>query len=120
MNNTNENNKNITFGKRLRELRKSRGFTQQMLAEKANMDEKHLCRIEKGKYFPNHNTLNNLLNALGIGIEEAGLNLENVSNNENSYYAKSMQILNTATEQELKYYYGLLKQAQKGIDILKN
>jgi hypothetical protein len=31
-----------------------------------------------------------------------------------------LQILNDAkSEQELEYYYGILRQAQKGIDILK-
>lgn len=41
------NNKN--FGKKLRDLRKAKGFTQEVLAEKAEIDEKHLSRIENGK-----------------------------------------------------------------------
>lgn len=48
---------NIEFGKRLRELRKSRGYTQQILAEKAEINEKHLSRVENGKYFPSYATL---------------------------------------------------------------
>ena len=47
----------------LKKLRKSKGLTQQALAEKTNIDDKYLCRIENGKYFPTHATLNKLLNA---------------------------------------------------------
>ena len=45
MNDKKQNKINNTFGTRLKELRKSKGLTQQALAEKANIDDKHLCRI---------------------------------------------------------------------------
>ncbi len=45
---------NNNFGKKLRILRKAKGFTQEVLAEKAEIDEKHLSRIEYGKYFPTY------------------------------------------------------------------
>ena len=67
--------KNSEFGKRLRELRKSRGYTQQCLAEKAEIDEKHLSRVENGKYFPSYATLNKLLTALGVTLDEVGIEL---------------------------------------------
>ena len=31
-----------------------------------------------------------------------------------------MQILNNATEQELEFYYGILKQARKGINLFSS
>ena len=51
MNGKKQNKTNGTFGIKLKELRKAKGLTQQALAEKANIDDKHLCRIENGKYF---------------------------------------------------------------------
>lgn len=75
------NNKN--FGKKLRDLRKAKGFTQEALAEKAEIDEKHLSRIENGKYFPTYSTLSKLLKALGTSLDETGLELEKIEENKN-------------------------------------
>ena len=72
-------------------------------------------------YFPTYSTLTKILKALDLSIEDVGLNLEHVSSKDSPYYIKALQILNSASsEQELEYYYGQLKQAQKGIDILKS
>ncbi len=109
--------KNSTFGNKLRDLRKAKGYTQQALAEKAGIDEKHLCRLENGKYFPTYNTLNKLLNALGVSLEEAGLNLEQFEINENPIMAKALHILNSAKDDdELKCYLDSLKATQKALN----
>jgi len=120
MNNKKQNKINNTFGARLREIRKSRGLTQQALAEKANIDDKHLCRIENGKYFPTHTTLNKLLNALELTLEEAGLNLDQIKINGNPIMAKALQILNSAKDDnELNCYLESLKATQKALEINK-
>lgn len=59
------------------------------------------------------------LTALDLKIDEVGLNLEKVSVNDNPFYIKSVQILNNATEQELEFYYSLLKAGQKSVSLLK-
>ena len=112
-------NNDNTFGKRLQKLRKSRGLTQEQLAELADIHEKHVSKLELGTYKPNIETLKKILKALGLTIEEAGFDLEKVSANDNPFYVKSMQILNSATEQEIGLYYGLLKQGQKCIEVYK-
>ena len=115
-----KNKINNTFGTRLKELRKSKGLTQQALAEKANIDDKHLCRIENGKYFPTHTTLNKLLNALDLTLEEAGLNLEQIKINENPIMAKALQILNSAKDDnELNCYLESLRATQRALDVNK-
>lgn len=112
--------KNDTLGKRLRELRKAHGYTQQALAEKANIDEKHLSRVENGKYFPTYTTLNKLLNALGLSLEEAGLDLEEIKINNNPIMAKALHILNSAKDdEELKCYLESLKATQKALEVNK-
>ena len=112
--------KDNTFGKKLQLVRKSRGMTQEKLAELAGVHEKHISKLELGTYKPSYETLNKVLKALDLKIDDVGADLEKVSANDNPFYIKSMQILNNATEQELEFYYGLLKQAQKGAKIFCN
>ncbi len=120
MNGKKQNKTDNTFGIKLKELRKAKGLTQQALAEKANIDDKHLCRIENGKYFPTYATLNKLLKALGVTLEEVGLELENVKINENPIMAKALQILNSAKDdEELKCYLEVLKTTQRALEINK-
>lgn len=45
-------NANELLGKRIRELRKRSGLTQEQLAEKLGIDQKHMSRIELGKSYP--------------------------------------------------------------------
>lgn len=118
MNDKKESELNNTFGARLRSLRKAKGLTQQALAEKAGIDDKHLCRIENGKYFPTHATLNKLLNALDVTLEEVGLNLEQIQINNNPIMSKALQILNSAKDdRELNCYLESLKATQKALNI---
>lgn len=109
-----------TFGKKLKLLRKSKGLTQEQLAEMANVHEKHISKLELGLYKPSYNTLKKIYKALDLDIEDAGIDFEKVSANDNPFYIKLIQILNNATEQELEFYYSLLKTAQRGFDIFKN
>ena len=108
---------NKTFGAKLKQLRKSKGYTQEFLAEKADIDAKHLSKIENGKYYPTHLTLNKLLNALNLTVEDAGLNLEKLQINTNPLYSKAIQILNSAkSDKELEIYLDTLKCSQKIIN----
>lgn len=112
---------NTEFGKRLRELRKSKGYTQQVLAEKAEVDEKHLSRIENGKYFPSYETLTKLLSALGVTLYEVGIELEQVETNKNPLHYKALQILNSAkNDNELSCYLEGLKSIQKALKLNQN
>lgn len=107
---------NNEFGKRLKELRKSKGYTQQTLAEKAEIDEKHLSRVENGKYFPSFATLNKLLSALGVTLDEVGIELDQAEVKQNPLYSKALQILNSAKDDnELACYIDGLKAIQKSL-----
>ena len=54
------------LGKRIKEIRKSKGFTQELLAESAGIDSKHLSRIECGVNFPSLDLLNKIAVLLNI------------------------------------------------------
>ena len=110
--------KDNSFGKKLQQIRKSKGLTQEKLAELAGVHEKHISKLELGTYKPSFDTLNKVLKALDLKIDDVGLNLEKVSVNDNPFYIKSVQILNNATEQELEFYYSLIKARQKGLELI--
>ena len=58
------------FGGRVRELRESRGMTQEQLADKAEMHRDTLARIERGGQSPRGSTQTRLARALGVSVGE--------------------------------------------------
>ena len=54
------------LGKRIKEIRKKRGLTQEKLAECAGIETPSLSNIENGKNYPNHETLEKLSKALDV------------------------------------------------------
>ncbi len=54
------------LGKRIKEVRKSRGLTQDALSEKIGIDSKHLSRIECGKNRPSIELLYKISAVLNI------------------------------------------------------
>lgn len=112
--------KNNTFGEKLKQIRLSKGLSQAKLAEMADVHEKHISKIETGRFHPNFETLNKILKALDLKLEDIENDISDVSTNTNPFYLKVLHILNNSDEQELEYYYYLLKTAQKGSDIFKN
>lgn len=110
-------NKENNIGRKIKEARQLMGLTQEELAEKIDMDSKHLSKIENGLHLPNYNTLKKLSSFLNFSLE----NSETVSANKNidkSLYLKSIKILNSArNDDEMRYYYMLLKIGQKGLSI---
>ena len=56
------------LGKRLRELRKARGFSQELLAELADIHENHVRRIEGGTANPSYLVLVRIARALHVSL----------------------------------------------------
>ena len=55
-------------GEVIKQLRKEKDFTQQKLAEKSNVSQAHIARIENGTVDPRLSTVNALLNALSSDV----------------------------------------------------
>ncbi len=70
------------LGKRLRELRKRKGISQEKLAELINVDPTTISNIENGKNYPSMMNLENLLEVLGSSFLEA-FDFEHKDNNVN-------------------------------------
>ena len=58
------------FGKRVAEVRKSRGATQQELAENTGMSVVAIAYIETGKRWARLGTLNKIANSLKVNISD--------------------------------------------------
>jgi transcriptional regulator with XRE-family HTH domain len=58
------------FGKRVADIRRSRGLTQEQLAERANITALSIGYIEQGRRWPRIATLQKLAKCLGVPIAE--------------------------------------------------
>ncbi len=61
----------ILLGKRIQELRKTKSYTQEYLAELIGIETVSLSNIERGKYYPSADTLNKIL--ISLNVEPAEL-----------------------------------------------
>ncbi len=61
---------NIAFGKRVAELRKNAGLSQEQFAFMCNFDRTYIGTIERGEKSPTLNTIVKIANALGISKSE--------------------------------------------------
>lgn len=58
------------LGRRIRALRLSRGRTQQILADQAELTRESVSAIENGRFDPTFSTLSRLARALDLKLEE--------------------------------------------------
>ena len=58
------------LGKKITELRKQKGLTQEELVEKCNVTVRTIQRIESGETTPRIYTIKTILNALGLDYEK--------------------------------------------------
>ena len=59
----------VCLGKRIKEIRKQRGFSQEFLAEKVGIEPNNLSRIENGRNYPMPGTLEAIASALDVSID---------------------------------------------------
>jgi putative transcriptional regulator len=60
----------IWIGRRIQFLRTEKGWTQQILADHADMNREHLSELENGKRDPACGMVEKLTRALGVTMEE--------------------------------------------------
>lgn len=56
------------FGRQIRELRKSRGLSQEQLGEQIGIDQKHMSKIELGKSYPSLDRLIRIAKVLQVPL----------------------------------------------------
>ena len=67
------------FGKKLKELRLDRGYTQSELSKICDISQAQVARYEKGDHMPTKRIINKIINGLGVDSEYFS-NLTEVSN----------------------------------------
>lgn len=58
------------IGARIKELRRKAGLTQEQLAERVELDARHLSRLEVGRNFPSLDSLERIAQALNVPLVE--------------------------------------------------
>ena len=64
------NNWTRQIGDRIKNLRTSKGMTQEELAEASNLKQSHISRLESGLHSPSHKTVLALASALKVEVRE--------------------------------------------------
>lgn len=95
-------NKNIAVGKRITDLRNSRGYTREKLSELADVSVSFLAEIEKGRKNMTVTTLRKIAKALLITTDYI------VNGNENDNNGEISAMLNTLSERNRKQAEKLL------------
>lgn len=94
------------LGQKIKELRKKNKLSQSELAEKVDMSDKHLGRLESGKYYPTLLNFLNLLEVFNVDLPDFGLNLQK---NENKYKDELIRLICLSKDEEAKLYLDLIK-----------
>lgn len=94
------------LGKRIKELRKLKGLTQESLSEKVGIDSKHLSRIECGVNFPSLDLLTKIADTLKIEPYLLFQTLQSKTKDE--LILDINKILETAKEQDVMKFYKIL------------
>lgn len=94
------------FGEKIKEQRKRLGMSQAELAEKADIHEKQIYRIEMGKNSPSFHTVLKIINVLNMDIRV--LDINNI-NNFNPIKDEIFALIEDAQDEELILYRNVIK-----------
>lgn len=93
------------FGIRLKELRKSKGWTQEKLAETVGVDTKHISFLETGRNFPSADLLEKIKNTFDVDYRDI-FDIETC--NKQKYYERINNLLSNMNEKEMRFIYKVI------------
>ena len=96
----------IFIGQKIKNFRKKRGLTQAELAEKIDLSEKHISKIEAGVHLPSIKVFFNIISVLNIGLDEFGLELKTENNQDRQ---ELMKCIYESTDEEIKFLLSVVK-----------
>lgn len=94
------------LGNKFKEYRKNANLTQEALAEKIGIAEKHYGKLERGAFIPSLETFFKLVDVLKIPFSEFGFNLPNDKNDLKEKLAREIYSLNN---EELQFYSNIIQ-----------
>lgn len=95
--------KKALLGKRIKELRKQKNYTQDYLAEKLTIEPRQLSKLETGKHYPSFETVVALLKIFDITFEEL-INLDHLKTSAEIKNSMINEIKNLNDEQFQSVY----------------
>ena len=105
----------ISIGKRIRELRKSKNWTQAVLAEKSGIEPSNISHIERGATKLSLPTLINIANALEASLDE--LTYGSLINNGHILSEQINEVVADCSAEEIKALIEIIKTTK---NILRN
>ncbi|MDO5437570.1 MAG: helix-turn-helix transcriptional regulator [bacterium] len=97
----------IKFGRRLKELRKSKNFSQEKFAELIEIAPRNLSKIETGQAFPSSSSLEKIISVLEV--EANNLFEFEHHGNKNDLKAEINKYLSELSDERLKDIYKIIK-----------
>lgn len=94
-----------SIGAKIKAARVNRGLTQSALAEKVDMDEKQLSRLESGKHYPTLKTLLAIANILEMRLAD----FDDIEELKTKEYYTLVEILKASSAEELKKFLKVIK-----------
>ncbi len=95
------------LGRRIKEIRRARGLSQEQLAELIGIEQKHVSRLEVGKSYPTIDRLEKIALALNVSM---GSFFD--SENQTSFGEKSKRLEQMLSELDNDYQLMILKFSQ--------
>lgn len=96
------------LGLRIRRLRQAKGQTQDELAENADVSQKHLGELERGRGNPSLKNLQRLADALGLSMGEL-FDMEQETKSDDALRAEIVVRLQTAKPEVLRVIHRALR-----------
>lgn len=93
------------IGAIIREQRKRLGYTQEFVAEKMGISEKHYSRIESDKYYPSLPTFFSLIKVLELNLEA----FSEESKNKRKIEKDILHLLENASDEDLEKSLAILR-----------
>ena len=91
------------FGRRVKELRKSKNLTQDQLAELIDIEPPNISKLENGNHFPLPDNIEKISKALDVQIKEL-FDFDHFDERE-MLMTKITEYLNNADNKELEFIY---------------
>jgi transcriptional regulator with XRE-family HTH domain len=102
-----DENSRILLGQRIRTLRRLKGWTQQELGDKADVNYKFIGEIERSRQNPSFTILEKIATALGVDLYEL-FRFEQEFQNRKIVEASLLNILKQMPEDDLKKFHLIL------------
>ena len=104
-------NQKELLGKRIKELRKQKGYTQDYLAEKLKIEPRQLSKLETGKHYPSFETIIALLETFDITFEEL-ISFEHL-NSANDIRKTLLKDIENIDDSKIQNVYKILRKETK-------